>query len=98
MPCLQGHQDGISGRTSQLDLHPDHQAKRIKDVWHSLSLAEDGILMVNGNRIYVPPGARKTILTGLHTSHCGFDKTLATSSQLYNWPAMKYDIRALIDK
>ena len=54
-PAYKATRMAFQAGTSQLDLHPDHQAKQIKDVWHSLSLAEDGILMVNGNRIYVPP-------------------------------------------
>ena len=76
----------------------DHPARRLKQVWDRISLSNDGILIVDGNKLYVPPGARKDILIQLHGGHCGYSKTLQTARSLYFWPSMKYDIKNMIDR
>ena len=46
----------------------------------------------------MPPGEPRTrILRQLHEGHCGYGKTLQTARELYYWPSMKYDIRAMVD-
>ena len=52
------------------DLPCDHPARRLKQVWDRLSITDDGILVVDGDKIYMPPGARKGTLQELHKSHC----------------------------
>ena len=79
------------------DLPESHPARRLKQVWHRLSLDEKGIIIVDGNKLYLPPGSRKSALAQLHKSHCGYAKTLQTARALYFWPSMKHDIRAIID-
>ena len=59
-------------------------------------ITDDGILLVDGDKIYVPPEARKATLHELHKSHCGYAKTLETARTLYYWPSMKADIRTMI--
>ena len=78
------------------DLPTDHPARRPKQVWGRISISED-ILIVDGNKLYLPPGSRKDILRQLHEGHCGYHKTLQTARSLYFWPSMKYDIKAMID-
>ena len=80
------------------DLPPDHPARRLKQVWHRISIAEDGILIVDENKLYLPPEARKDVLQQLHEGHCGYGKTLQTARSLYFWPSMKYDIKHMIDR
>ena len=81
------HQDAV-------EIRFDH---KLKHVWETVSMTDDGIIMIDGSRIYIPSGARKDILHQLHKGHCGYGKTLQTAWKLYYWPSMKYDIRSLID-
>ena len=80
------------------DLPVDHPARHLKQVWDNISITDDGILVVEGNKLYLPPGARTSTLRRLHDSHCGYRKTLQTARDLYFWPSMKHDIRIMIDK
>ena len=79
------------------DLPESHPARRLKQVWHRLSLDENGIIVVDGNKLYLPPGSHKNALSQLHEGHCGYSKTLQTARSIYFWPSMKLDIRAMID-
>ena len=78
-------------------LPEDHPARRLKHVWGRISLSNDGVLIVDEDKLYLPPGARKKVLQQLHESHCGYGKTLQTARSLYFWPSMKYDIRNIVD-
>ena len=80
------------------DLPEDHPARRLRQVWHQLSLTEDGILAVDRDKLYLPQGARNDALQKLHEEHCGYGKTIQTARKLYYWPSMKHDIRAMVDK
>ena len=80
------------------DLPVDHPAHRLKQVWDLVSITNNGILIVDGNRLYLPPGARADTLRRLHDGHCGYGKTLQTARALYFWPSMKHDIRVMIGK
>ena len=79
------------------ELPNDHPACRLKHIWHQLSRTEDCILMVDGDKIYMPADARKDTLQQLHNGHCGYVKTLETACSLYYWPTVKHDIRVMID-
>ena len=79
------------------DLPVDHPALRLKQVGHQISLTTDGIILVDGDKIYLPPGARANTLQCLHERHCGYGKTIQTARSLYYWPSMKHDIRNIID-
>ena len=79
------------------DLPESHPVCRLKQVWHRLSLDENGIIVVDGDKLYLPPGSRKNTLSQLHESHCGYAKTLQTARSIYFWPSMKHDIRAIVD-
>ena len=79
------------------NLPEDHPARRLKEVWERLSLSDEGLLIVDEDKLYLPPGVRKKVLQQLHESHCGYGKTLQTARSLYFWPSMKYDIRNIVD-
>ena len=79
------------------NLPENHPARRLKQVWGRISLSDDGVLIVDEDKLYLPPGARKKVLHQLHESHCGYGKTLQTARSLYFWPSMKYDIRNIVD-
>ena len=80
------------------NLPEDHPARRLKSVWDHLSISEEGIIIVDGSKLYIPPHARQDILRQLHEGHCGYAKTLQTARSLYYWPSLKHDIRAQVDK
>ena len=83
---------------SLADLNESHPAWCLKQVWGQLSLTNDGVLIVDGTKLYMPPGEPRTrILRQLYEGHCGYGKTLQTARELYYWPSMKYDIRAMVD-
>ena len=79
------------------NLPENHPARRLKQVWGRLSLTDDGVLIVDEDKLYLPPGARKKVLYQLHARHCGYGKTLQTARSLYFWPSMEYDIRNIVD-
>ena len=79
------------------DLPESHPARRLKQVWHQLSLEENGIIVVDGNKLYLPPSSRREALAQLHEGHCGYAKMLKTARAIYFWPSMKYDIRSIVD-
>ena len=79
------------------DLPESHPARRLKQVWHRLSLEENGIIVVDGNKLYLPPSSRRDALSQLHEGHCGYAKMLKTARAIYFWPSMKYDIRSIVD-
>ena len=80
------------------DLPCDHPARRLKQVWDKISMTDEGILTVDGDKIYLPPSVRQTTLQDIHKGHCGYSKTLQTARKMYYWPSMKHDIRTMIDK
>ena len=79
------------------DLPESHPACRLKQVWDRLSLEENGIIVVDGNKLYLPPSSRKDALSQLHDGHCGYAKMLKTARTIYFWPSMKHDIRSIVD-
>ena len=76
----------------------DHPARRLKNVWHQLSLSEEGLLMIDGDKLFVPHASRAEVMEDLHQGHCGYNKTLETARHLYYWPAMRHDIKVLISQ
>ena len=80
---------------------PDgHVARQYNDVWTRLSLLDDQpdtLLLLDAERVVVPPEARSTLLKQLHTSHAGFArlKILATSG--FYWPGMVSALKNLCD-
>ena len=57
----------------------DHPARRLQQVWNSLSKSEEGLLLVDGSKIYLPSETRRETLRTLHEGHCGYNKTLNTA-------------------
>ena len=79
------------------ELPNDHPTRRLKNVWHQLLRTEDGVLMVDRDKIYMPADARKDTLQQLFKGHCGYGKTLETALSLYYRLTMKHNIRVMID-
>ena len=65
-------------------------------IWNQVSL-QDGLLVVDSNRIIVPQGVRKVLLKTLHLPHVGADRTFENAKRFYFWPDMKNQIKILVD-
>ena len=97
MPNLQ-HDQGCISKIPKTTRPPcDHPARRLKRIWDQISITDEGIIMVDGDKIYMPLGTRKHTMETLHKGHCGYGKTLETAQGLYFWPSMRHDIKALCD-
>ena len=79
-------------------LPPDHPARGLREVWHELSVSEEGLLIVGGTRMFIPVPLRAGILKLLHKGHTGLQKTWATAKSLYFWPHMRSHLQQEIDK
>ena len=51
------------------DLPVDHPARHLRQVWDHISLSDDSIMLVDGDKLYLPPGARSDTLRRLHEGH-----------------------------
>ena len=79
------------------NLPPHHPGRKISSHWDKLSL-KDGLIIVDGRRIFIPSGARPELLKELHGSHSGYGKTLNLARRLYFWIGMVNDIKKVIDQ
>ena len=63
-------------------LPPDHPSRCLKDVWHELSVSEEGLLILSGTRVFIPIPLQTGILKLLHKGHTGLQKTWAMAKSL----------------
>ena len=63
--------DALINKVKATKLPPSHPGSQLKDVWNRLSVSEEYIILLDGERIYVPKQSRQTILQQLHQPHCG---------------------------
>lgn len=81
------------------NLPADHPAQAYKGVWNRLSLLDEEdetLVLLDGNRIIVPPAARKGVLKSLHAAHAGVTKSITQASQLYYWPGFINDVKQTV--
>ena len=72
-----------------------HPINHIKGMWDRVSSME-GLIIIDGSRIFVPQSARKQLLDTGHKSHCGAEKMKMQFRQLYYWPGMGNEIENLV--
>ena len=78
-------------------LPSSHPGRQLSSVWHQLSVDESlGLIIVDGQRIFVPKSQRQSILKKLHTAHCGTQKTTWRAKELYYWRGMTSEIKLLV--
>ena len=68
-------------------------------VRHLLSVFHENdtrLVLYDSSRVVIPVNIRASILSSLHTAHCGEVKTYKNAKQLYFWPGMKNDIANII--
>ena len=69
----------------------------MKSVRGQLSVDEE-LVYVDDSRIVPPSKSIKSVLSLLHSSHAGINKTYDIARQLNFWPGMLNDIKQLIEK
>jgi hypothetical protein len=72
--------------------HPANILRAVADRISVYNHGKEKFLLLDGQKLVVPKGARKGILDALHKSHRGLTITYSTARQLYYWPGMKNDI------
>ena len=75
----------------------EHPARAYKNVWDRLSISDDGLVLLDGERIVVPQPARQEVLRILHLPHGGITKTRQQANRLYYWPGMASDVKNLTE-
>ena len=77
----------------------NHPGRQLNSVWSQLSVDESlGLIILNGNRIFVPKSQRKGLLNDIHAAHCGTGKTNWRAKDLYFWRGMTSDINMLVSE
>ena len=76
-------------------LHANHPARLLGNVWQDVGYVGD-LLTYQGQRLIVPRASRKKILSLLHYSHQGFERTKALAQTAYFWKHMLIDLRNMI--
>ena len=75
-----------------------HPAQQLNSVWNNLSIQDNGLIIMEGHRIYVPKNKQEEILQKLHLGHCGTTKTIKLAKSLYWWRGMCTSIKQLVHK
>ena len=79
------------------NLPPEHPARQLKSIWHSLAVEFD-LIIYDGKRIVVPEAQRQEILRLLHKSHAGIVKTRAAARMSYYWNGINEAIKNMVDR
>ena len=83
------------------DIEKSSGARKYKDVYTELSLIQNKegkyIMVYDGNKIVVPKGMRKKILSQLHKSHTSTDLFVETLRTMYYWPHMRAEVQAMVE-
>ena len=58
---------------------------------------EDRLILLNSHCIMVPVKKRKEILTKLHASHQGIERTKQRARQIVYWPGINSDIKNTVE-
>ena len=81
-------------------LPENHGAKEFRRWWNEIGLLdnkEDSILVMEGTKIVVPQGARKSILELLHVPHMATSRTRKAASARYFWVGMGDEVRKMCE-
>ena len=90
--------ESILDDTTTCHLPADHPANdTYKNVWKSLSVHANGLIVYDNKRILVPKACRKDILNKLHIAHCGVDKSTMRANMDYWWPNLAPQLDTLIN-
>lgn len=77
-----------SAKRSLLSTVPWSKTHPLFSFHNRLSISDDGCLVLNGCKVFVPSEARETLLTTLHRCHVGPSSMLLSAGN-YFWPGMR---------
>ena len=78
-------------------LPDNHPARQLLSVWGELSALDEGLLCVDGKRIFVPLSCRRMILDKIHEAHPGITRMYRTARVNYFWPGLKNDVANVVN-
>lgn len=73
-------------------------SKLYANIWDSISLYMNDILIVDSKKIVVPPSYEKFVLFDCHSAHCGIEKSLSLVRSLYWFPHLKKKVEEVVLK
>ena len=74
-----------------------HPGRQLNSIWSRLSIDNSlGLIILDGNRIFVPKTQRQNLLKDIHAAHCGTGKTIRRPKDLYFWRGLSSDINILV--
>ena len=74
-------------------------ARQFQKDFHKLSISNeiDNLILINSSKIVIPDNYINQIVSFLHKSHSGYEKTLKLAKNLYYWQTMNNDIKQAIN-
>ena len=90
------YQQLITAWENGKDPKSDSKLSAYRGVWDNLSII-NGLLVLDGHRIVVPPESYNKILLRLHAAHQGITKTKLKARQAFYWPTMNNDITLMVE-
>ena len=86
-------------KNSNMEIPNTAAARQFQKEFHKLSLSNeiDNLILINSSKIVIPDNYTNTIISFLHKSHNGFEKTLKLAKALYYRQTMNNDIKQAIN-
>ena len=78
------------------DTSTSHLSHYLKSNKGEISI-QDGLILLDAKRIFLPKLAIKPVVSRLHIGHAGQEKTLIMAQQLYFWHGKANDIKTIIN-
>ena len=74
-------------------------ARQFQKDFHKFSISNeiDNLILINSSKIVIPDNYINQIISFLHKSHNGYEKTLKLAKDLYYWQTMNNDIKQAIN-
>ena len=82
-------------KNSNAEIPNTAAALQFQKDFHKLSLSNeiDNLILINSSKIVIPDNYIHKIISFLHKSHNGLEKTLKLAKALYYWQGMNNDIK-----
>jgi len=79
-------------------MNDEQKSGPYKKVWDELNVVEEQgyKMLLMGDRLVVPEGARKSLLRFLHIPHAGVNKTITSAKRAFYWPSLSNDIGEIV--
>ena len=94
---------GVVSRKDIGNLPKAHPAKELQSIWGLVSKVTVGegedaveVILVDSTRLYVPASERTSVLSLLHQSHTGINRTTEAAKRLFYWHGLKEMVAKMI--